>query len=478
MAITYHSGRRIQKLDNDTIPTASTCDTFTSDNWAEVGGLFGVSGGKFAFEINTTARDDHASLDTGSLLSASTTWTLRFNKIRFTTITNNDPNLIIGLSDGTEGGGTAQKWIGARILPQGGSANGLFRPYSVNESAPNGGQDENNTLQYYANKDYYVEIKKTASNAYRARLSTTPEHSGDLVDSPQGGVTSGITGRYIKVMNGEGEIGGTLIGTIDSIEFWTPAPSDSDHKTENQMPLSNQIGSRLEQTNTRKMYNYADPLTFESNFSSASGWTESDSNDIGVANGKLNWYNNGTNTYENAYYDLGSVSDTKWILRHTLKVSGTPSSDEIPYQFLISNTANANWNTDSACLGWWVYVDRNNAWRRIYTSNKASGTSGGDNGAQASPRYWSDFAYGTTYYITTTRTSATNMTVEIRTGSHSGSIVSNGTLTLTIPSGITGLRYLTANQAGQGTGLSMEVDDVEFYNGVTSTSNYWQEIGA
>ena len=212
-------------------------------------------------------------------------------------------------------------------------------------------------------------------------------------------------------------------------------------------------------------------ITFESDFSSASGWTASDSNDIGVANGKLNWYNNGTNTYENAYYDLGSVSDTKWVLRHTMKVSGTPSSDEIPYQFLISNTANANWNTDSACLGWWVYVDRNNAWRRIYTSNKASGTSGGDNGAQASPRYWSDFAYGTTYYITTTRTSATNMTVEIRTGSHSGSIVSNGTLTLTIPSGITGLRYLTANQAGQGTGLSMEVDDVEFYNNTLTPQN-------
>ena len=212
-------------------------------------------------------------------------------------------------------------------------------------------------------------------------------------------------------------------------------------------------------------------ITFESDFSSASGWTASDSNDIGVANGKLNWYNNGTNTYENAYYDLGSVSDTKWVLRHTLKVSGTPSSDEVPYQFIISNTANANWNTDSACLGVWIYVDRNNAWRRIYTSNKASGTSGGDSGAQASPRYWSDFAYDTTYYITTTRTSATNMTVEIRTGSHSGSIVSNGTLTLTIPSGITGLRYLTANQAGQGTGLSMEVDDVEFYNNTLTPQN-------
>ena len=242
-------------------------------------------------------------------------------------------------------------------------------------------------------------------------------------------------------------------------------------------PTNVQVGSRLEETDTRKMYYYSDPLTFESDFSSASGWTASDSNDIGVANGKLNWYNNGTNTYENAYYDLGSVSDTKWILRHTLKVSGTPSSDEIPYQFIISNTANANWNTSSSCLGVWVYVDRNNAWRRIYTANKVNSTSGGDNGAQASPRYWSDFAYGTTYYITTTRTSATNMTVEIRTGSHSGSIVSNGTLTLTIPSGITGLRYLTANQGAQGTGLSMEVDDVEFYNDTTSTDIEWKELG-
>ena len=268
MAITYHAGRRIQKLDNDTIPTASTCDTFTSDNWTDVGGLFGVSGKQFHFQISTSARDDHASLDTGSLLSASTTWTLRFNKINFSTITNNDPNLIIGLSDTTVGGKQNQKFIGARILPQGGSASGLFRPYSVNGTPPRAGQDASHTLQYSADTDYYVEIKKTASNAYRARLSTTPDHSGDLVDSSQGGINSSITGRYIKVMNGESEIGGTLIGTIDSIEFWTPAPSDSDHKTENQMPLNNQVGSRLEETNTRKMYNFS-KLTFDFSASSS-----------------------------------------------------------------------------------------------------------------------------------------------------------------------------------------------------------------
>ena len=148
-------------------------------------------------------------------------------------------------------------------MPQGGSASGLFRSRSANEGAPNGGQDTSETLQYYANKDYYVEIKKTASNAYRARLSTTPDHSGDLKDYSESGINDSITGRYIKVMNGENETGGTLIGTIDSIEFWTPAPSDSDHKTKNQMLVGNyQVGSRLEETNTRKIY-YRDDIDFK-----------------------------------------------------------------------------------------------------------------------------------------------------------------------------------------------------------------------
>jgi len=216
--------RKVYNFRAGSTPTVS--DDFSSDNWTDVGGLFGVSGGNFAFTINTNARDDHASLDTGSLLSASTTWTLRFNKINFSTITNNDPNLIVGLSDTTVGGKQNQKFIGARILPQGGSASGLFRPYSVNGTPPRSGQDASHTLQYSADTDYFVEIKKTSASTYRARLSTTSAHSGDLIDDSQGGINSSITGRYIKVMNGEDEIGGTLIGTIDSIEFWTPAPDE------------------------------------------------------------------------------------------------------------------------------------------------------------------------------------------------------------------------------------------------------------
>jgi len=368
----------------------------------------------------------------------------------------------------------------------------------------------NHNVTMSANNDVIIQFNNDTENNYADRLErngteNTTGSNGDIRLVPSGGAFgSFIVGFYANVESEEklmilssmqsntgagnapdrdagvgkwantsaqiteADITTTSTATLGADSNFTALGSEITPAAAIPFAANAQLGSRAEITDTRKMYYYSDPLTFESDFSSASGWTASDSNDIGVANGKLNWYNNGTNTYENAYYDLGSVSDTKWILRHTLKVSGTPSSDEIPYQFIISNTANANWNTSSSCLGVWVYVDRNNAWRRIYTANKVNSTSGGDNGAQASPRYWSDFAYGTTYYITTTRTSATNMTVEIRTGSHSGSIVSNGTLTLTIPSGITGLRYLTANQGAQGTGLSMEVDDVEFYNGVTS----------
>jgi hypothetical protein len=232
-------------------------------------------------------------------------------------------------------------------------------------------------------------------------------------------------------------------------------------------------GNRIRGTSSEKTQ--ASTVTYESDFSTNTGWTQSDTSQIGVnvsSSGKLKFYNSGSNSFDNVYYDLGSnVSDTKWVLRHTLTVSGTPSTDEIPYKLEINNTANAVGNTNSKALGWWIYVARDNAWRRIYTVCKNS-TSIGDGEGQATPRYYSDFSYSTVYYITTTRHSATKFEVIIRTGSHTGSIVSGGTLTQeSIPSGMTGLQYLTASDGGQGAGLTAEIDDLEFYNGVTSTSS-------
>jgi hypothetical protein len=209
------------------------------------------------------------------------------------------------------------------------------------------------------------------------------------------------------------------------------------------------------------------PPTYETDFSSSTGWTTSNSSkvDIDTSANELQIKENGGSLAQ-MYYDLGSnVSATKWVLRCRILVNGSASSDEVLFKFELNDTSNASANTNSDALGFYVYTDRNNTWSRIYQVCKDSTTS--VQGTSASPAYYGNISNSTYYYITLTRSSATDFEVKIRTGSHSGTVL--GTLTQSsIPSGLTGLRYITAQTYPQGQGQTMDISDLEFYNGVTS----------
>ena len=209
------------------------------------------------------------------------------------------------------------------------------------------------------------------------------------------------------------------------------------------------------------------PPTYETDFSSSTGWTTSNSSkvDIDTSANELQIKENGGSLAQ-MYYDLGSnVSATKWVLRCRILVNGSASSDEVLFKFELNDTSNASANTNSDALGFYVYTDRNNTWSRIYQVCKDSTTS--VQGTPASPAYYGNISNSTYYYITLTRSSATDFEVKIRTGSHSGTVL--GTLTQSsIPSGLTGLRYITAQTYPQGQGQTMDISDLEFYNGVTS----------
>ena len=210
-------------------------------------------------------------------------------------------------------------------------------------------------------------------------------------------------------------------------------------------------------------------ITFESDFSSASGWTTSNSSkvDISTSNNELQIKENGGSLAQ-MYYDLGaSVSATKWVIRCRILVNGNANTDEVLFKLELNDTSNASSNTNSDALGFYVYTDRNNTWSRIYQVCKDNTTS--VQGLSATPAYYGNISSGTYYYITLTRSSATDFEVKIRTGSHSGTVL--GTLTQSsIPSGLTGLRYLTAQNYLQGQGQTMDISNLEFYNGVSSAT--------
>tara|TARA_R110002051_G_scaffold169146_2_gene239774 strand:+ start:61 stop:732 length:672 start_codon:yes stop_codon:yes gene_type:complete len=205
-------------------------------------------------------------------------------------------------------------------------------------------------------------------------------------------------------------------------------------------------------------------ITYETDFSTNTGWTTSSAAlvDIDTAANELQIKENG-GTLGQMYYDLGaSVSATEWVLKCRIMVNGAANTDEVLFKVEINNTADASSNTLSDALGFYVYTDRNNTWSRIYQTCKDNTTS--VRGIDSTPIFYGNISSGTNYYITLTRSSATDYTVEIRTGSHTGVLLAT-LVQNAIPATLTGLRYLTAQNYLQGVGQTMDVSEVEFYNG-------------
>ena len=84
---------------------------------------------------------------------------------------------------------------------------------------------------------------------------------------------------------------------------------------------------------------------------------------------------------------------------------------------------------------------------------------------------------GTNYFVTLTRTGETGLKLDVRTGSHTGTLV--GSETGTISSGTIGLDTFQSGAYGRQAGdATYVVDNVEIYDGVTSTDAQWIERGS
>ena len=264
MAITYHAGRRIQGLEY-------TASTLTTSGFAQTWGKdpsnsqFEVSSGRINFLDNTSSTGDRTWLDLQSIIGSAvstTKWVLRF-KFNFSTLTSGSYyyEFDAGLSDTTVNNATNQNFIGVRVLPSG--FNNLWRPRTTDgTSYPRGGSSANITQSFSTGTDYYCEIKRTSSSNWSISLSTTDAYDGDIQDDSYTDA-SGATGlRYFKFGDAVTNTGTgfTMQGVCDVLEFYndtnTVATASGDEK-----PTNVQVGSRFEETDTRKMYNFADVST-------------------------------------------------------------------------------------------------------------------------------------------------------------------------------------------------------------------------
>ena len=170
-------------------------------------------------------------------------------------------------------------------------------------------------------------------------------------------------------------------------------------------------------------------------------------------------------------YDLGSaLSNTKWLCRFKFNISTADNSGLAPGQDrhqvsigMFDKDQTAPYNTSPAKAGIMLqlHLDRDGT-DRTYFSRQVSA----NNLDGAGQSGWSGFSTGTDYYCEIKRTSSTNATMTIRTGSHSGSTALGTPRTLTNCSGVDDLRYfgIRCSQWGYGGQITGIVDDVQVWD--------------
>ena len=252
MAITYHAGRRIQGLER----VGSTL-TDVDSPWTFANAQGSVSSGAVSFDYNqsTTDRGYH---DLGA--NASGTWVFRF-RLNITNKGNPSASNYLckfGLGDNTNATSTSQGGI-FFTLNHGSSYTrfGGFSSYNQIYQAGNWGSNSS-TYGYSTSTNYYVEVARTGTTTATVKVFTNANYTDGLVfTNTLSSVDASLNVRYVKITTDPyGDQGSNRYnGTMDQMKFYDGVTSvvaiAGDVK-----PTNIQVGSRFEETDTRKMYHY------------------------------------------------------------------------------------------------------------------------------------------------------------------------------------------------------------------------------
>ena len=251
---------------------------------------------------------------------------------------------------------------------------------------------------------------------------------------------------------GSGGAGGTGGSGIVIIKFVT---SGNTYDTSlGDYPLTNvQVGSRLEETDTRKMYHYTydwflegttiPPWSFTDNLSSSTPWTSVGSG-ITVTGGEISMAGvaaSGSN-YLWRTLDGHTLSDTLWTMEFDYKSTGQ-SGGSVFFPFGVKSSVSPLSPNSGDSLR--MRDDTDNA----YLGPLSSTVGGADSGSTASIA-WTE---GSFYYPRIGRTNSTTMKYQLFSDAARTTQVGS-TLTATISSSITGLDTLVCGGGDGGGGTS------------------------
>ena len=180
-------------------------------------------------------------------------------------------------------------------------------------------------------------------------------------------------------------------------------------------------------------------------------------------------YRDGAN--DSAVHDLGvgNVSDTKWVLRWKMNFTAVYASGNGNRLWFglssLPQTTAQNSAQDS------IMMYQNHDFNDSFSASYSNGS-----GMPQTNTETPDYATGTDYYCELKRTSSTTIESRMWTGGYDGTLLSSAedSVSNSDIANVTGLRYVKMSniKASQGGSvITGTIDDIEFYNGVSSLSS-------
>ena len=449
MAITYHAGRRIQGLSTDVNTTFE--DDFSTDKWTYQGSLNYYASSGMVWNGVTNGTNTNSAVQ---ITTASTSWVLR-QKLTVNTFSSNPSSGSVRTAFGisslnqTSDGEVNQDFLGLILVaqPSGGSSRVFQIAHADAGKATSGDTFASLTLTATT---YYVEmIRNNSAGTFTVNLFSDAGYSTPVTNGSKSADISGqtITGlQYLSVKSETvGSPNGTLNGTLNDVEFYDGVIVANSGK-----PANVQVGSRFEETDTRKMYQYiydwfleGITWTFTDDLSSSTPWTSVGSG-ITVTGGEISMAGvaaSGSN-YLWRTLDGHTLSDTLWTMEFDYKSTGQ-SGGSVFFPFGVKSSVSPLSPNSGNSLR--MRDDTDNA----YLGPLSSTVGGADSGSTASIA-WTE---GSFYYPRIGRTNSTTMKYQLFSDAARTTQVGS-TLTATISSSITGLDTLVCGGGDGGGGTS------------------------
>jgi hypothetical protein len=240
-------------------------------------------------------------------------------------------------------------------------------------------------------------------------------------------------------------------------------------------PTNVQSGSRFEETDTRKIYNYLENLLiFEDDYTTNSGWTQTGTKvtvDSGTPDKVKGTGNSGIGTQESVTKSLGvTLSNTTWSAEFELKMISASDWYSIPFG-LSAGTSNIETATqDSVGI---TFNGNGGLQPKVYGFYK----DGSGSWTQVIPTSILYLTAGTLYYLRVERTSSTNIKISVFTDSGRTTHITNSPYNFTIPSTIGGLTTIQHSHRADSfaNNSTWEIDNVKIYDAFSSTGFRWAE---